>query len=141
MTNLAPTPAHILVVDDNVDAAESLAIMLELEGYQVSTAFRGMQALTAVEASQPQAVLLDLTLPDIDGYEVARRLRAREAEARASERIFLVAVSGRGSPEDIEAAHAAGFDTHFLKPVAPDAIIDLLASRLTGGSADGSTGT
>jgi CheY-like chemotaxis protein len=141
MTNLAPTPAHILVVDDNVDAAESLAIMLELEGYQVSTAFGGTQALAAVEASRPQAVLLDLTLPDLDGYEVARRLRARETEAQVDKRLFLVAVSGRGSPEDIEAAHAAGFDTHFLKPVAPEAIIDLLARRVAGGSSDDRSGT
>jgi CheY-like chemotaxis protein len=129
MTDIhTPSPSPILVVDDNVDAAESLAIMLELEGYTVSTAFRGQQALERAEASPPRVVLLDLTLPDLDGYEVARRLRAREAAG--SERVLLVAISGRGSAEDLKAAEEAGFDKHFLKPVTPEAILQWLADQL-----------
>lgn len=129
MTTNAASPRSILVVDDNPDAADSLAIMLELEGYHVATAYRGLQALEMAEASRPQAVLLDLTLPDIDGYEVARRLRERE-QAAEGEPLLLVAISGRGNAEDVAAARVAGFDTHFLKPVAPEAVIELLAARL-----------
>ena len=122
--------APILVVDDNVDAAESLAIVLEYEGYRVMTAHAGQQALAIAEQSQPAAVLLDLGLPDIDGFEVARRLRQRATSP--GPRLLLVAISGHGSPEDIEAAHAAGFDVHFLKPVPPDSVVELLAARLAG---------
>jgi two-component system CheB/CheR fusion protein len=130
MTAAPQLQAPILVVDDNADAAESLAIVLEYEGYRVMTAHGGQQALAIAEQARPAAVLLDLSLPDIDGFEVARRLRQRESAS--SGRLLLVAISGHGSPEDVEACNAAGFDVHFLKPVPPDSVVDLLGKRLSG---------
>jgi PAS domain S-box-containing protein len=109
---------RVLVVDDNRDAADSCASMLELSGHQVEKAYDGAQALQIGREFHPQVVLLDVGLPDLDGYEVARRMRASDWGAS----IPLVAVTGWGKVEDRERAFAAGFNHHLTKPVAPDAV-------------------
>jgi len=112
----------ILVVDDNTDAAKSLAMLLSLSGYETEVRHDGRSALEAVEALTPDVVLLDLGLPDIDGYEVCRTLR------RASEpsSLTLVAVSGRGDDEARRLSVEAGFDAHLLKPVDPTELLRVL---------------
>ena len=107
---------RILVVDDNVDSAETMAEILKLWGHEVQTAHDGPGALEAARAHRPDAVLLDLGLPIIDGYETARRLR-EEGLGR-----LLVAVTGFGAAEDRRRTAEAGFDTHLTKPVSPEAL-------------------
>ncbi|RPH46794.1 MAG: response regulator [Burkholderiales bacterium] len=115
---------RVLVVDDNVDAATTLQISLELDGHEVRTVHDGLGALEAVAAERPDAVLLDIGLPDIDGLEVARRLRARYG--RDCPR--LIAVSGWGQEADKRRAAEAGFERHFTKPVEPSTIAEVLAA-------------
>ena len=110
---------RVLVVDDNRDAADSLAWWLVARGHTVSTAYDGNQALTQAATFQPEAVLLDLGMPGLDGLETARRLRARAGHAP-----FLVAVTGWGQDRDRRRTAEAGFDAHLVKPVDP---VDLLA--------------
>ncbi|MGD9942052.1 MAG: response regulator [Burkholderiaceae bacterium] len=129
MPNQTPTPPsmpRVLVVDDNVDAAESLALVLECEGFDVACVHDGLAALHWIERERPQAVLLDLGLPSIDGLEVARRVRA----GPLGQDVLLIAVSGYGRDEDHASTRAAGFDAHLVKPVPPDAILEMLGSRL-----------
>jgi signal transduction histidine kinase/DNA-binding response OmpR family regulator len=116
-------PSRILVVDDNVDAAETLAALLERNGHEVHLAHDGMTALDAAEIRQPDAVLLDIGLPGLNGYEVAERLRARPE----SKSTLLIAVSGYGQEEDLRSSRLAGFDHHLIKPVNVDELIKLLA--------------
>jgi signal transduction histidine kinase len=121
----APTlspPRRILIVDDNVDAAESLAMLLELFGHQVRTAYGGPAALEAVESHRPEVVLLDIGLPGMDGYEVARRLRRNPALSG----VTLVALTGYGQENDRRKTHDAGFDHHLVKPVDTDDLARLL---------------
>ncbi|HJQ83078.1 MAG TPA: ATP-binding protein [Candidatus Binatia bacterium] len=126
---VAPSPAAaeerrlaILVVDDNQDSAESLAMLLELAGHTVATAHDGLAALDRVRASRPDVVLLDIGLPGIDGYEVARRVRLLPE----GDGIVLVAVSGYGQEDDRRRAVEAGFDHHLVKPVDLHALERLL---------------
>ncbi len=114
----------VLVVDDNADAAESLALVLRAAGYEVRTAHDGPAALEAAAAARPDAVLLDLGLPRMDGYEVARRLR-RQAGAAPP---LLVAVTGYGQEENRRRAEQAGFDGYLVKPADPGEVQRLLAS-------------
>ncbi len=123
-TVAAAPPRRVLVVDDNVDAAESMALLLSLKGYDVATAHDGPAALKKAATFRPEAVLLDIGLPGLDGYQVAARLRSRRRTAKA----LLVALTGYGQEEDRSRALAAGFDHHLTKPVDPQAIYDLLAS-------------
>ena len=116
-------PSRILVVDDNVDAAESLAALLERNGHEVHMAHDGMSALDVAEIRQPDAVLLDIGLPGLNGYQVAERLRARPE----SKSTLLIAVSGYGQEEDLRSSRQAGFDHHLIKPVNVDELIKLLA--------------
>lgn len=118
----AAEPRRILVVDDNEDAAEMLALVLRKRGYTVVLAFDGEQALAMAQAHRPEVVLLDIGLPGIDGYEVARRLRARPTP----ERPVLVAVTGYGQPADRQRSREAGFDHHLVKPVAMEKLLPLL---------------
>src|SRR5690606_9576179 len=121
-----PSAPLILVVDDSPDAAECLALVLEQEGFRVDVAHDGRSALARIASDPPDAVLLDLGLPDLDGIVVAQRIRARQDAAAG---VLLVAISGHGADSDLEATRAAGFDAHLVKPVAPERILDLLAGR------------
>ncbi|CAG1017361.1 two-component system, sensor histidine kinase ChiS [Burkholderiaceae bacterium] len=106
------TPQRVLVVDDNRDAAESLAQLLSADGHEVRIAHDGEQALRTAEAFRPQVVLLDIGLPDLDGYEIARRLRAQRGDA-----VRLIAITGWGQAADRLRAREAGFDVHLVKPI------------------------
>jgi two-component system CheB/CheR fusion protein len=114
---------RILVVDDLVDAAESLAIYLRMLGHTVRTAYDGFAALAAASQFGPQVILLDIGLPKLDGYRVAEQVR-QQAELQSA---CLIAVSGFGQPADVEAARTAGFDHHFIKPVEPNLLLPILA--------------
>jgi PAS domain S-box-containing protein len=119
---------RVLIVDDNVDAANILAKLLSLKGHVVHAVHDGAAALQAVEVFAPAVVLLDIGLPEMDGYEVARRIRARPDGAH----MLLVAVTGWGQHEDKQRAAAAGFDHHLTKPVDLASLERLLR---TGGGA------
>ncbi len=103
---------RILVVDDNIDAADSLALLLRVGGNVVHVCNDGAEALAVVAEFRPEVVLLDIGLPGIDGYEVARQLRSRPE----SESVLLVALTGYGQEEDVRRSRDAGFDHHFVKP-------------------------
>lgn len=103
---------RILLVDDSRDACTVMGMLLETYGYEVRVAHTGDAALAVADEYRPQVVLLDIGLPDLDGYEVCRRLRSREAVASAT----IIALSGHGEPEDRTESRAAGFDHHVLKP-------------------------
>jgi PAS domain S-box-containing protein len=119
------TSAHrrVLVVDDNRDAAESLAHLVEMFGHDVCVAHDGPSALALARDHAPDVVVCDIGLPGMDGYAVARRLRSERPGG-----IHLVAVSGYAQPEDVRAALDAGFDDHLAKPADPDALARLLSS-------------
>jgi signal transduction histidine kinase/DNA-binding response OmpR family regulator len=116
------TPRRVLVVDDNLDAARSITALLELQGHAVATAADGEQALARAAEFAPEVVILDVGLPLLDGYEVARRLRASSCPA------MLVAVTGYGQARDRAAAQAAGFDHHFVKPADPATLAACVAA-------------
>jgi CheY-like chemotaxis protein len=116
---------QVLVVEDNADARETMQHLLELAGHTVRTAGDGVAGLQAALTSRPDAALIDIGLPLMDGYEVARRIR--EAE-QGGARSLLIAVTGYGLPEDRERALQAGFDAHVVKPVDAQALEELLAS-------------
>jgi two-component system, chemotaxis family, CheB/CheR fusion protein len=111
----APAAAgrRILVVDDNLDSAESLALLLGLQGHEVSTATDGLAAIATARSFRPEIVFLDIGLPGMDGYEVARRMRAEPDLAGA----FLIAMTGYGREEDVRRAMESGFDRHLVKPM------------------------
>lgn len=113
---------RILVVDDNVDAAESLGELLKLAGHDIHTAHDGIQAVEMADALRPDLVLMDIGMPRIDGYEAARRIRRHDW----GRELTLVAVTGWGHEADKQRAEAAGFDLHFTKPVQPAAVFGLL---------------
>jgi CheY-like chemotaxis protein len=115
---------RILVIDDQVDVAESLTLVLELEGHQVKTALDGPTALELAAEFRPDVILLDLGLPGMDGYAVARQLRARP-ETR---NVLLIAVTGYGREEDRERTRATGFDHHLVKPISLEKLRALLAA-------------
>jgi PAS domain S-box-containing protein len=115
---------RVLVVDDNVDAAQSLAMLLEFRGHEVRVAHDGQAAVPAVCDFRPDVVLLDLGLPGMNGYEVAREVRSRPEFAN----LVLAAVTGYGQEEDRRRSREAGFDYHFVKPVDPKDLESLLAS-------------
>jgi signal transduction histidine kinase/ActR/RegA family two-component response regulator len=115
---------RILVVEDNDDGRAMLEAMLTLEGHDVHSVPNGVSAVAAARNWKPDVALLDIGLPDIDGYEVARRLRAAGLGAR----LKLVAVSGYGQSDDELRAYQAGFDMHLTKPVSPDFLRDVLAA-------------
>lgn len=121
----APAPQtarRVLVVDDNIDAADSLAMLIELAGHEVRTVHDGHEALAVFEAFRPHLVLLDIGLPKMDGYEVARRFR----EMPWGKAAVLVALTGWGQQRDIDAAFAAGFDDHATKPIEPQRLQGVL---------------
>jgi CheY-like chemotaxis protein len=109
----ASAPRRVLVVDDNVDAAESLAMLLETLGHDVRLAHDGGSALALVEADPPDVILLDIGLPVVDGFTVAQRLRGDRRFAG----MRIVALSGYGRDQDLARGRDAGFDEHLVKPV------------------------
>jgi len=115
-------PCHVLVVDDNRDAADSMAVFLELAGFDTQVELDGARALDLAAASAPDVVLLDIGLPGLDGYEVARRLRTLPD----GDRCLLIALTGYGQQDDRRRAHEAGFDVHLVKPADPDAVVELI---------------
>ena len=123
----APNPCRVLVVDDNVDAAQSLALLLQTTGHEVHTSHDGVTALENARDWRPEVVLLDIGLPRMDGYEVARRLRA---DARL-EKALLVALTGYGQDEDRRLSQEAGFDAHLTKPIDMTELETLMAQRAT----------
>ncbi len=124
----ASAARRVLVVDDNRDAADSLAMLLSLAGHDVRVAHGGRAALALAEAFRPDVVLLDIGMPDLDGYAVARALRWEPWGAN----ICLVALTGWGQEEDRRQARAAGFDAHLTKPVDPGALEEYLLPRKGG---------
>jgi two-component system, chemotaxis family, CheB/CheR fusion protein len=115
---------RVLIVDDNADAAESMAMLARTWGHEVVVVGDGPSALKAASDFQPQRALVDIGLPGMDGYEVARRRRAAPEHSN----LLLVAMTGYGRDEDREKAYAAGFDVHLVKPGDLDELQDVLAN-------------
>lgn len=111
-----------MVVDDNLDSADTMAELVRIWGYEVRTAHDGPGALDCARSFRPHVVLLDVGLPDMDGYELARRLRAEGLAGN-----LLVSVTGYGHEEDRRKAAEAGFDHHLIKPVDPDTLLRLVS--------------
>jgi CheY-like chemotaxis protein len=122
----APAPAkacRILIADDNADAAETLAMLLEADGHEVSTAGNGVEAIARVRELAPQVAFIDLGMPVMGGLEAARRIRALPDGAA----IKLVALTGWGQQSDRERSREAGFDLHLVKPLSLRALQEALA--------------
>lgn len=126
---------RVLVVEDNEDVARSLAMLLELWGHEVELVYRPEAALEAVRAHPPAVVLLDIGLPGMDGYQLAKKLRLEQG----CEKAVLIAMTGYGQDEDRRRAEEAGFDHHLVKPVDPDVLQQLLA-RITSATTRGERG-
>jgi CheY-like chemotaxis protein len=121
----APGRRRILIADDNPDAADSLAMLLELEGHEVRVAHLGRTALSVAQEFRPDAALLDIGMPDLTGYEVARELRREPWGAS----VQLIALTGWGQDGDRRQALEAGFDHHLTKPVDLERLAELIAGR------------
>lgn len=121
----APRKSRVLVADDNTDAADTLGMLLELKGYDVRVAHGGRSALAVAREFHPHVALLDIGMPDLSGYDVARALRGDPSGTS----MLLIALTGWGQDSDRQRAQDAGFDWHLTKPVDPDALQALLASR------------
>jgi CheY-like chemotaxis protein len=120
----APTKArHILVVDDNRDSADSLAMLLKLTGHETHTAHDGVAAVEAAATLRPDIVLLDIGLPNLSGYDAARRIRKQPW----GKDMVLIALTGWGQEEDRQRSREAGFNEHMVKPVDHVALMKLLA--------------
>jgi CheY-like chemotaxis protein len=128
-----PDARRVLIVDDNRDAAELLALMLMNLGFACRSAFDGPAALTMAEEFQPNAILLDLGMPGMNGLEVARRLRAD----KRFQNLLLIALTGWDKEEDRRETRDAGFDHHLAKPVAVDTLLEMLGSIGRGAASAG----
>ena len=117
--------ARVLVVDDNEDAADSLATLLDVLGYSVRVAYDGPDAIVAADEFRPDAALLDIGLPKLSGYDIARHMRNTRGEG-----VLLVAITGWGQEDDRRKARDAGFDHHFTKPADFDLLMALLQQEL-----------
>ncbi len=115
---------RILVVDDSSDSALTLGVILELQGHEIATANDGLSAIQLVSTWAPDVVLLDIGLPGMDGYQVARKLR----EGCTFDRLKLIALTGYGGDEVRSRAIQAGFDFHFVKPVNLEELVKVLAT-------------
>lgn len=124
MSESLPAPVRVLVVDDYHDCADSLAMLLRMQGYDVLVAYGGQAALEAAVSYQPDVAFLDLGMPGMSGWEVARRLR--HLGLRVAK---LVALSAYDDPDDFGRSQAAGFDHHLVKPVDPARLLKLIAAR------------
>jgi len=122
MTAELSSERRVLVADDNEDAADSLAMLLELSGYEVRVAHNGRAALALAQTFRPHTAVLDIDMPDLSGYEVARELR----RSRGGADMRLIALTGRGQDSDRVRADNAGFNHHLTKPGDPSALEALL---------------
>jgi CheY-like chemotaxis protein len=134
MASQDPNPAaaasaslHVLVVEDNSDTAESMALMVRCDGHEVRVALDGPTALRLAEQEPPDVVLLDIGLPGMDGCEVARRLRERPGGSRP----LLIAISGYSLTEVVRRCYEVGVDCYLLKPAEPETLLDLLSGLAT----------
>ena len=125
-------PTRVLVVDDNRDAADILALGLERRGFEARVAYDGESALSVIERDDPHVALLDIDLPDMNGFEIARQVRRDRGSG-----IELVAVTGWGDDRDREYAMEVGFDHHFTKPVRLSQLVEYLKSIGAGGAGGG----
>ena len=126
-----PAGRRVLVVDDNIDAAESIAVFLRLEGHEVRTVSDGAQAVAIAQVFAPQVAVVDIGLPGMNGYEVARRLRLKGPGGPA----LLIALTGYGQKEDHTRSTEAGFDHHFVKPADPRVIQEAITNWRAPGAA------
>jgi DNA-binding response OmpR family regulator len=117
----SPNTRRVLIVDDNQDAADSLAMLLGVRGDEVRIAYDGSQALEVERDFTPDVVLLDIGLPAISGYDVAHRIRQKRGDS-----VLIVAITGWGQEKDLRRAEEAGIDQHFTKPVDFEALVALL---------------
>jgi CheY-like chemotaxis protein len=115
-------PRRVLVVDDNADAAVTLQLLLQSLGHETHVVHDGAAALDAARRLEPDVVLLDIGLPGLDGYEVARRLR----EMEAARPLRIIAVTGWGTEADRRRSQEAGFDLHLVKPLDPEELAQVL---------------
>ena len=121
---MAPAKAkarRVLVVDDNQDAADSLAMLLGVRGEEVRIAYDGAKALEVERDFRPDVVLLDIGLPAVSGYDVAERIRQKRGD-----KVLIVAITGWGQEKDLRRAEDAGIDHHFTKPVDFEALVALI---------------
>ena len=118
----------ILVVDDNVDSAESLALLLSMGGHEAHVAHDGPAAMDAAAQLRPDVMLLDIGLPKMDGFEVCRRVR----QEPWGQKMTMVALTGFGQDRDREESESAGFDRHLVKPIDYDALLRTLDTLLPG---------
>jgi len=116
---------RLLLVDDNVDAVESMEILLQAFGYEVETALHPDLALARLDTFAPAAAVIDIGLPGMDGYQLATEIRRR----LAGKPMRLIAFTGYGGPDDIARAREAGFDAHLVKPVEIDRLLAVLGGR------------
>jgi CheY-like chemotaxis protein len=126
--NAQPSRMRILVVDDCRDTARMMWLLLRGEGYEVKLASTGQEAIETAGTFQPEIVLVDIALPDMDGCDVASQLRRLESSRDA----VIIAVSGYGPDEERRRAHEELFDHHFVKPVNGDALLRLLSTATKG---------
>ena len=118
---------RILVVDDNADAAESLGMLLEVRGDEVRVAYDGLEALDVEAQFHPAVVLLDIGMPKLSGYDVAKRIRQARGNA-----VLIVAITGWGQEDDRQRARDAGFNHHFTKPVDFEMLLELIDRESPG---------
>jgi CheY-like chemotaxis protein len=118
---------RVLIADDNRDAAESLAILLQLEGHDVTVVSDGHEAIAVFDSVRPDAALLDIGMPGLNGYEIAKHIR-QSPHGRA---VLLIAVTGWGQDDDKALAFECGFNHHFTKPVEPEVLTALLARQVS----------
>jgi CheY-like chemotaxis protein len=124
-------PLRILVVDDNVDAAVSLATILRFDGHEVEVAHNGLSALDAATRHRPVLLFLDIGMPGMSGFELAERLRGMPECAQA----YIAAVTGYGAPEDLRKARAVGFNAHLTKPATVAGILACVKEAEAGSHA------
>jgi len=127
-TSFSGRPRQILIIEDNRDYREGLRLLLESWGHRVQEASSGAQALESFCFAHPEIVFVDLGLPDVDGYVVAKALRS----APGGDAILLVAITGYGRDDDRRRSKDAGFDVHLTKPVSPHELAEMLRSRGCG---------
>ena len=120
----SPKRRRLLIVDDLKDSADSLAMVLGLEGHEVHTAYNGEEAVAAAVKYEPEVILLDIGMPRVNGYDTCRLIRQK----LAGRRVFLIALTGWGQDEDRRRSVEAGFNGHLVKPVAPHVLSGLLDS-------------